>query len=857
MKKVILSLSVLAVSGVFAQKNQRVMKAQDVQLKAPTTINHQQPEKSLTVLWSDDFSDPSTWSIDNSGQNGPTFGWNINNNSQGWWSTAGTGMSTNGISGGNNAELVNGNPTVTPATQALNVVYTLTTALPIDVATLSGGSNQVSLQFHQFGARFNDLQEFQISTNGTDFVTVGNNLDKEVLSQSGGAAYPNPELKLVNLAPFISTSNLSTVWIRFRWTTNLPQLATNPNVWVAYGWYIDDVKIVANPGYDGAIVSNYWGSEGLNYYQIPTTQVAPIDFSSRIVNSGTMALPDAKLNVQVLSGANTSFSGSSAGQLVNPLDSATLELSTAFTPPASVANYTLKRNVSLGNQPDGLVLTGTLTDGGAGYASENGAAVTGGTGTGLTLNTVASPAGVVSQVAVANEGTGYSDETGVSTSGGTGTGLTIDITADPVGSVQTVAFGDAAGNFVSEQFIPTVGSLSGTGLVLELVADVNGDLISINVLNGGVGYLVNNEFLIESSAGGSAVGGVISVSNGEVLTASIANAGFGYSIGDVVTIGNGNATLTVNAVTGGTITGATIATPGTGYTAGDVVSIVDGSATFTINTVTNNTPIVDQIPTNNTIADLNFSVTNHIYARDNNVFTGSTTNGTDGFEVGNLFDIWAPQTLKGIAVRLLGGNGGTTVGTEVYVKLYGIGATGDFEFIEESAPLIVSNAQLNTVITLPLLSPIDLTANTTYLAVVGAFGGGLRVSNAGASDVQTSFFLDLADNTWYFTTSTPAVRLNFDPIISVSEQELNVQSANIYPNPTATDAVVKFNLNNASDVVVNVCDVTGKVMFSNTMSNLTSGAHQFDILARDWNSGVYFVNLSSNGATVTKKFVRQ
>jgi hypothetical protein len=433
-------------------------------------------------------------------------------------------MSTNGISGGNNAELVNGNPTVTPATQALNVVYTLTTALPIDVATLSGGSNQVSLQFHQFGARFNDLQEFQISTNGTDFVTVGNNLDKEVLSQSGGAAYPNPELKLVNLAPFISTSNLSTVWIRFRWTTNLPQLATNPNVWVAYGWYIDDVKIVANPGYDGAIVSNYWGSEGLNYYQIPTTQVAPIDFSSRIVNSGTMALPDAKLNVQVLSGANTSFSGSSAGQLVNPLDSATLELSTAFTPPASVANYTLKRNVSLGNQPNGLVLTGTLTDGGAGYASENGAAVTGGTGTGLTLNTVASPAGVVSQVAVANEGTGYSDETGVSTTDGTGTGLTVDITADPVGSVQTVAFGDAAGNFVSEQISPTGGSLTGTGLILELVADVDGALVAVNVINGGVGYLADTEFDIVSSAGGMALAGITSITNGEVLTASIANA---------------------------------------------------------------------------------------------------------------------------------------------------------------------------------------------------------------------------------------------------------------------------------------------------------------------------------------------
>jgi hypothetical protein len=861
MKKVILSLSVLAVTGVFAQKSQRVMKAQDVQLKAPTATNSILPEKNLTVLWSDDFSDPSTWTIDNAGQTGANFGWNINNTSQGWWSTAGTGMSTNGISGGNNAEMSNGNPTATPATQALNVVYTLTTALPIDVATLSGGSSQVSLQFHQFGARFNDLQEFQISTNGTDFVTVGNNLDKEVLSQSGGAAYPNPELKIVNLAPFLGgTANLSTVWIRFRWTTNLPQLATNPNVWVAYGWYIDDVKIVANPGYDASIVSNYWGSEGLNYYQIPTTQVAPIDFSSRIVNSGTMAIPDAKLNVQVQSGANTVFSGSSAGQIVNPIDSATLELATSFTPPSTVANYTLRRNLSLGNQPNGIVLTGTLTDGGSNYMTETNVATTGGTGTGATVNITATPAGVVATGSLTAIGTGYATATGVATTGGTGTGLTLDITTTSTNAVTSIAYNDGASSgMFNDETAAVANGGTGSGLTIDVLTDGNGNFVSVSINNAGSGYSAGDLVTLNQIAGVVAVTITAVDLTESITTTTIANGGTGYNANDVVTIsgGDNNATYTVATVSGGVITAATIANPGVGYTAGDVLNIVDGSATFTINTVTNNTPIVDQIPANNAIADLNFSVTNYIYARDNNTFAGSTTNGTDGFEVGNLFDIWQPQTLKGIAVRLLGGNGGTTVGTEVYAKIYGIGSTGMFEFIEESAPLVVSNAQLNTVLTLPLLSPIDLTANTTYLAVVGAFGGGLRVSNAGASETQTSFFLDLADNTWYFTTSTPVVRLNFDPIISVSEQEMNLQSANIYPNPTATDAVVKFNLNNASDVVVNVCDVTGKVMFSNAMSNLSSGTHQFDIQARDWNSGVYFVNLTSNGATVTKKFVRQ
>lgn len=860
MKKVLLSLSVLAVTGVFAQKNQRVMKAQDVQLKAPTTINNSSLEKSLTVLWSDDFSNPATWTIDNSGQTGAQFGWNINNTSQGWWSTAGTGMSTTGISGGNNAELVNGNPTTNPGTQALGVTYTLTSALPIDVAGLTEGSNQVSLQFHQFGARFNDLQEFQISTNGTDFITVGNNNDKEVLSQGGGSPYPNPELKIVNLAPYLgSNANLSTVWIRFRWTTNFPSAATNPNVWVAYGWYIDDVKIVANPGFDAQIVSNYWGSEGLNYYQIPTTQVAPIEFSSRLFNAGTNVIPDAKLNVQVLSGANTAFSGSSAGQAVNPLDSATLELATAFTPPASQANYTLKRNVSLGNQPNGIVLTGTLTDGGSGYVSNSSVGVTGGTGTGATLNITATPNGVVATGSLTAAGSGYSTETGAATTGGTGTGLTLDVTTASTNAVTEISYNDAAssGLFENQTAAPAIGG-TGTGLTVDILTDGIGHFVSASINNAGSDYTAGDVVTVSQIDGVLAFTITTVDATQTITTVTIANGGTGYIIGDVVTIsgGDNNATYTVGSISGGTITAATIATPGTGYTAGDVVTIDGGSATFTINTVTNNTPIVDEIPANNTIADLNFSVTNYIYARDNNNFAGSTNNGTDGFEVGNLYDIWAPQTLKGIAFRLAGGNNGTAVGTEVYVKLYGIGATGDFEFIEESAPLIVTAGNLNSVVTLPLLSPVDLTP-ATYLAVVGAFGGGMRVSNAGTSDQQTSFFLDLADNTWYFTTSTPAVRLNFDPIVSVNEQELNVQSAIVYPNPTSTDATVKFNLNNASDVAVSVYDVTGKLMMNRALGNLNAGTHQMEVAAKDWNSGVYFVNINSNGTTVTKKFVRQ
>lgn len=775
MKKVLLSLSVIALTGAFAQKSQRIVKSSELSVTAPKSAVQSTPNnKVLTTLWSDDFSTPANWTIDNSGQTGATFGWNINNTREGWWSTNPTGMSTNGTSGGNNAELVNGNPTLSPPTQALNVIYTLTTAQPINVANL-GGTNQVSLEFKQFGARFNDLQEMQISVDGINFVTVGDNLDKSVLSQSGGSAYPNPETKLVNLATFLP-ANPTSVWIRFRWTTNFPGSASNANVWVAYGWYIDDVKIVMNPQNDLSVTSNFWGSAGLNYYQIPTTQVAPIEFESRVYNGGLAAQTGSFLKADVLSGANTVYTGTSTPTNVPSLDTATLTVSTTFTPPATVANYTLKRKVTLGYLPNGQILTGSLTNGGSDYVTGNNIATTGGAGTGATVNITATPLGTVATGTVTNIGTGYTTASGVVTTGGSGTGLFLDITDDG-----------------------------------------NGGVLSVTVINGGSGY----------------------------------------SVGDVLSIvgGNGDAIYTVNSVSGGVVTAATINNPGTGYAVGDVLNIVDGSASFTVATVTNNTEVTDEIPANNAIADVNFAVTNYVYARDNNVFSGSTTNGTNGFESGNLFDIYQDQTLKGINVRIQGGSGGSTVGTEVYAKIYGIGATGEFEFIEESAPILIANANLNAITAIPLLSPVNLSAGNTYLAVVGAYGAGLRISNAGESEDQTTFLLDLSDETWYFSNSTPVVRLNFDPILGVNENDNIVTGVNVYPNPSNGVATIKFNANQAGDATIAVYDMAGKLVANQEMP-VGVGTASTQINATSWNSGVYFVNVAVNGSVVTKKFIK-
>jgi hypothetical protein len=458
-----------------------------------------------------------------------------------------------------------------------------------------------------------------ISVNGTTWVSVGSNLDKPVLSASGGSAYTNPDNKTINLAAALSQLSPGVtptqLWVRFQWTTNYPASATNPNVWITYGWYIDDVKLVTNPTNDLAITGSDWGSVGLHYYQIPTAQVAPIDFSADIFNGGVNNQSNVKLNVNVNSGQ---FLGSSAPVSIVSLDTTTVTVATQFTPAATVGTYTVTRN----------------------------------------------------------------------------------ITADST----------------------------------------------------------------------------------------------------------------------------------------------------------------DDVPTNNQLADLSFNVTNFIYARDNNTISGSTSNGTDPFETGNLYDIFQDAELKAINVRLPNGTNGATVGTEIYTRLYSIDpVSGDFVFESESAPLELAANNLNTNLVIELDPYVNVTAGTTYLAVVGAYSSGLRVSNAGTSPAQTSFLLDgndITTSTLFYQTSTPYVRLNFDPVLGLDNQE-QVQQVVIMPNPSNGVASLQFDLLNPSDVAISVLDVSGKEVQNTQMNQLTAGTHDVTLESTKWNSGVYFVTIVSNGTTMTKKFVKK
>ncbi|MFM7758577.1 MAG: T9SS type A sorting domain-containing protein, partial [Crocinitomicaceae bacterium] len=213
-----------------------------------------------------------------------------------------------------------------------------------------------------------------------------------------------------------------------------------------------------------------------------------------------------------------------------------------------------------------------------------------------------------------------------------------------------------------------------------------------------------------------------------------------------------------------------------------------------------------------------------------------------------IYDIFETTTLYGIDAFL---NANSEPGAEIFVKLYSIDQAGEFQFMDESAPYIVTPADLGQKISLPLSNPVLLNANEAYLAMVGSYGDGgitndLVTASSGSATPQTTFYYDYTDQTWYYTTSNVMVRMNFDPSLANIDEAQDL-SFSIYPNPTKDfiNVVSTFSEGNLS-----IIDMAGKLLIE---QNITSTMNSID--ASELMDGVYYLTMSNGDKTTTKKLV--
>jgi hypothetical protein len=300
----------------------------------------------MVELWSDDFSDPSTWDIDHDAS-ASSLDWEI-----------GTGLSNGGAAAIDNI-------TSTTASNGFAMVDSdeyggatggtevedswFTTATAIDLT----GNPNVILEFQSFYRKWTAEECFVvISTNNTDWPELtptynaesNDNVFRVWPGMATQAPVVNPTVKRINISAV--AGGQSTVWVRFNWT----------GTW-GYSWMVDDVKILEQAANDMvmkyAVISH--NSLGDEYGRVPTSQLNDdINLGSLSTNFGYEVQTNISTDVVIEDETATEILSASSDIMasLNPTDTNTFDTN-EMLPVLNPGVYTATFNVTSAEEQGG------------------------------------------------------------------------------------------------------------------------------------------------------------------------------------------------------------------------------------------------------------------------------------------------------------------------------------------------------------------------------------------------------------------------------------------------------------------------------------------------------------------------
>lgn len=113
--------------------------------------------------------------------------------------------------------------------------------------------------------------------------------------------------------------------------------------------------------------------------------------------------------------------------------------------------------------------------------------------------------------------------------------------------------------------------------------------------------------------------------------------------------------------------------------------------------------------------------------------------------------------------------------------------------------------------------------------------------------------------TWAWTTPYAyehhIISFLLDDVVGVEENGTNVTLGTAFPNPSNGNSYIDYTLKADADVVLNVTDVTGKVVMTINEGNMQTGNHRVEMNTTNLAAGTYFVNIVAGNATATSKLV--
>ncbi len=106
--------------------------------------------------------------------------------------------------------------------------------------------------------------------------------------------------------------------------------------------------------------------------------------------------------------------------------------------------------------------------------------------------------------------------------------------------------------------------------------------------------------------------------------------------------------------------------------------------------------------------------------------------------------------------------------------------------------------------------------------------------------------------------TTPEKSLNVN---TIQKQETITKvienNVNIYPNPFTTETTIEYNLSENSDVKIEIFDLLGEIIYSETLNDVYAGTQQYKYSATNLVTGIYVVKIHTNQYQEVKFIFKQ
>lgn len=270
---------------------------------------------------------------------------------------------------------------------------------------------------------------------------------------------------------------------------------------------------------------------------------------------------------------------------------------------------------------------------------------------------------------------------------------------------------------------------------------------------------------------------------------------------------------------------------------------------------------------NNTATDTlrqRFEVSEFIYARDNgnnaNTFGINAINDEGTYQIGNVFNIYETATIHSVKLRLDSRTGSNASGKIYINKIDPIANNANFQQgVEFLTEFPIPNLGDHTGDWVDFIIPPfqanagDILLVTLYAKYTGMADDTVFISTSGLNPFPGESRLQDIDGVsensaplrWFYTGTSPCLRLNFDPNVqginvSIEENDKNYV-LQVFPNPNNGSFRVQFNSKQSANSQLSIKDVIGRTIFSEKINSV--GIYSKDYNFSHLKKGLYFINL--------------